>query len=67
MDHAERFLLHRVAEEWIWIKLHTDPDATEADVLAYLRSQCGLTEPRQCRYAPSEYCVLDCPYRPEDL
>lgn len=66
MDQAARFLQHRVHEELVWLRLHVDPQATEADALDYLRAQCGFHNGR-CQYAPSDYCRLDCPYRPEDL
>lgn len=66
MDQAERFLKHRIQEELLWQRVHTDPHATETDALAYLRSQCGFDQ-GGCRYATSDYCVLDCPFRPERL
>lgn len=65
MDPAERFLRHRVREEWEWLRLHHDPHATEAEALAYVRSQCGFVNGR-CAYAQSDYCVFDCPFRLED-
>ena len=63
---AERFLRHRLREEWAWLRQHHDPQATEADALAYLRSQCGFA-PGACRYQATDYCLDDCPFRPEDL
>lgn len=65
MNGADRFLAHRLHEEWVWMRGNIDPHATEADALAYLRSQCGFDD-GGCAYAPSDYCRLDCPFRPED-
>ena len=66
MDLAARFLQHRLAEELAWRRAQLDPQATEAEVLEYLRDQCGV-EAGGCRYAPAAYCRLDCPFRPADL
>lgn len=66
MDWRARFLTHRVQEELRWQRLHADPHTTEADVMQYLHDQCGWHD-GHCRQAASEYCVMDCPFRPEDL
>jgi hypothetical protein len=65
MTPAERFLAHRLHEELVWLRLHVRDELTEAEALAYLRDQCGFAH-GWCRYATSDYCVLDCPFRPEE-
>jgi hypothetical protein len=66
MDHVARFLAHRLHEELAWMRAQLDPDSTEAEAMAYLRDQCGYSN-GGCRYWVSDYCALDCPFRPEDL
>jgi hypothetical protein len=66
MTPTERFYQHRLHEELIWLRLHVRYDYTEAEAMAYLHDQCGFTN-GTCRYATSDYCVLDCPFRPETL
>lgn len=65
MTPQERFLAHRVGEEWLWLRLNANAQATREDALEYLRSQCGYHN-GHCRYVTSAYCEIDCPYRPED-
>lgn len=62
MDWPTRFLQHRVHEELAWLREHVDVQTTEAEAMAYLRSQCGW-EDGTCRYVASEYCELDCPFK----
>lgn len=64
MDATVRFLMHRLYEELIWLR-QLDLTMTLDDAMAYLRDQCGFVGP-DCRYARSEYCVLDCPFRPAE-
>ena len=66
MDHVARFLRHRRDEELLWLRLNVDPQATDDDAMAYLQNQCGRQDQR-CRFAQSDYCERDCPFRPEDL
>jgi hypothetical protein len=63
---TERFYQHRLQEELVWLRLHVRYDLTEEDALEYLRSQCGFAN-GACRYVASDYCRLDCPFRPEVL
>lgn len=65
MDWPTRFLQHRLREELAWERTR-DPQATEDDAMQYLHDQCGW-ENGTCRYAMSEYCALDCPFRPEGM
>lgn len=63
MSPVERFLAHRVREEWHWLQ-SIDPHATEEDAMDYLHGQCALDQ-GACRYWVSAYCQFDCPFRPE--
>jgi hypothetical protein len=63
----DRFLQHRIREEWQWMQDNYEEDITERDALDHLLQECGQTDDGDCLHAGSEYCDFDCPFRDEPV
>jgi hypothetical protein len=64
-EEQNRFLQHRIHEEWQWMQDNYEGDITEQDALDHLLAECGQTNDGDCLQAGSEYCDFECPFRDE--
>jgi hypothetical protein len=62
-EEQDRFLQHRLREEWQWMQDNYEGDITEQDALEHLLQECGQTGDGDCLLAGSEQCDFECPFR----
>lgn len=62
-EEQDRFLQHRIHEEWQWMQDNDDEEVTEQDALDHLLQECGQTDDGDCLLGGSESCDFECPFR----